>query len=642
MFTEPVRQYVTDPLVRLVTGKQGSSPSVGSMATSAADAAGLPAPQNANERVVGDAARMMAGAGGLAGAAGLAGRATSGVTGNVLEQLAARPGVQLAGAAGSGVGGGTIREAGGGPVEQFIGSLAGGLAGGAAAAKVPGLIDAAKTALTPKSTQLQNADQQIQLVLQRGGIDWSQIPERIRQGMRADVADALNTGQPLNEDALRRLLVFRRAGVTPTVGQLTQDPAQITREMNLAKTGANSTDQSLQRLPALQNRNMATLLDQLDSAGAANAPSAMDTGRAAIGSLEARAADARKNIGDLYAAARDTQGRSLPLEGGTFTRRANELLDEANVGSFLPTDIAKKMNAIAQGQYPLTVDVAEQLKTSLGNLQRGASDGNTRRALGLVRQALDEAPLQGAQGVNPGNLPAAAGTVPPSPATVGQQSIDAFNAARSANRQWMQRVEANPALKAVVDGVEPDQFVQKFVVGKGASAADVQGLANELGPEATQSMRQYLVRYLKDAATGSTDDITKFSNSSYRAALRNIGDEKLGVFFSPEEVQHLRDLGDAAKLMQSQPAGAAVNNSNSGAMLIGKGLDMLSGATSKLPLGLKDTISGTVQGLQQTRALTPRNALVLAAEPSAVPRVNPLLAAAISAPVQARQDDRRR
>jgi hypothetical protein len=326
------------------------------------------------------------------------------------------------------------------------------------------------------------------------------------------------------------------------------------------------------------------------------------------------------------------------LEGGTFTTRANQLLDEANVGSFLPTDIANKMNAIAGGKYPLTVDVAEQLKTSIGNIQRASADGNVRRALGIVRTALDEAPLQGSARANPGNMPAVAGTVPPS-VSAGQESIDAFNAARSANRAWMQRVEANPALRAVVDGVEPDQFVQRFVIGKGATAADVQSLRNELDPAAAASMRDYLVRHLRDAATNSTDDITKFSGAAYRKALGNLG-EKVNVFFTPEEVQHLRDLGDAAKYMQAQPAGSAVNNSNSGALLIGKGLDMLSSA-AKLPMNAaKAVLSGTLQGYQQGQALAPRNALQTLAAPKPGLRVNPLLAAVAPSEVRSK-DDRR-
>ena len=37
----------------------------------------------------------------------------------------------------------------------------------------------------------------------------------------------------------------------------------------------------------------------------------------------------------------------------------------------------------------------------------------------------------------------------------------------------------------------------------------------------------------------------------------------------------MRAVGRAASYMQNQPVGSAVNNSNSGALLLGKGLDML-------------------------------------------------------------------
>ena len=639
--TEPVRQFVVNPLARLVGAPEAASS--GDAASTLADKIGLPSPQTADERVVGDAARMVAGAGGMAGATGAAARGVSGVAQNVLQNLAARPGVQAVGAATSGLAGGSVREAGGGDAEQFAASLAGGVGGGIAADKLAGAARGVGNAITrmvtPKATELAKADQQINLTLSRSGVDWSQVPERIRQSLREDAAQALANGQPLNAEALQRLLVFRRAGVTPTVGQLTQDPGQITREMNLAKAGANSTDASLQALPSLQNTNVQALLRRLDEAGAANAPTASGAGQAVIDSLGKTVARNKNEIGSLYSAARDTSGRSAPLDGYTFTKSANEALDQANVGSFLPPDIAKKMNGIATGEIPLTVDVSEQLKTSLGNLQRNASDGNARHALKLVRQALDDTPLMPAPQVNPGNLPAVIGTVPPSPAAIGKESVDAFTKARAANREWMQRIEGNPALAAVVDGVEPDQFVQKFVVGNGASAKDVRALAGELDPQARESMRQYLVAYLRDKATNGDRDIAKFGGQTYRNALRGIAD-KLPAFFDDAEIQHLKDIGDAAKYMQAQPAGSAVNNSNSGAMLIGKGLDLLANVSGKLPLGLNDTITGTIQGLQQRQALTPRNALQTLAAPRSGSRViNPLLAITASPPVDARQND---
>ena len=159
-----------------------------------------------------------------------------------------------------------------------------------------------------------------------------------------------------------------------------------------------------------------------------------------------------------------------------------------------------------------------------------------------------------------------------------------------------------------------------------------------------QSIRQFIVSHLKAAATSNTEDITKFSNAGYRAALRNIGDEKLAVFFSPSEIQQLKAIGDAAKYMQAQPVGSAVNNSNSGALVLGRGLDMLDSIANYVPLGGRDIIKGFIQGAQQTQVLRPQNALIQAAGvPQPAPlRVNPLLAATVVSPVQAAEDKRRK
>jgi len=627
------------------------------------DAVGI-SPKNADERVIGDMTRTGYGAMGLVGGAQRAANVATGVTRNVATQMAANPASQVVGGATAGGAGGSVRESGGGPMEQFIASLVAGVGGGLAANKLGQTAQSGSNALarrlTPQTTQIRAADQQITLALERSGVDWSQVPERIRQGLREEVAQALNTGGQLNADALRRLLVFRATGTTPTVGMLTQNPGQITREINLAKTGANSTDQALQRLPNLQNENMQTLLNRLDDAGAAGAPDTATAGARGITGLQGRVAQARGNINNLYNTARDSQGRSLPLDGSAFTTRANQMLDEAMVGGALPDDVANIMNRIARGEMPFTVEIAEQIKTRLGNLQRGTSDGGARMALGIVRQALDDAPLRPSPQVNPGNMPAVPGTVPPSNLTTGQQSIDAFNAARGANRQYMQTLEANPALAAVDDAVGAVRgnpglrsvedvvgaagFVKKYITGASATPGQVRSLVQQVGPQGAQALRQNIVRYLRDAATNSTDDITKFSNDAYRRALRDIGDEKLLALFSPEEVLNLRNVGQAAKYMQAQPAGSAVNNSNSGALVMGRGLDMLERAAGYVPLGGRDIIRGVIQGAQQSQVLAPRNALVnrIAPQPMGNNALAPLLAAPLVAPAQAGQDNRRR
>lgn len=622
LFASPFK-FVTDKALG-TTGKTASE-----MGKSAADWLGLPKPRTAGERVVGDATRMMAGAGGM-GVAGRLAQGAAGLPGQVGEFFAANPMQQIVSSIGAGGAGGAVREAGGGPGMQAGAALLGGIAAPIGFSAGQSAANVAKAKLMPRQAT-QEVEQQIALTLRQQGIDWSAIPERIKQPMRAEVQQALSTGRGLNPDAVRRLLDFRTVGATPTRGMLTQDPVQITREMNLAKTGANSTDVGLQRLPQLQNQNTNTLLGALDEMGAARALDDAAVGSQNIGALEGLIRGERGNVNSLYSAARDTSGRSASLDGANFSRRANQMLDQEMVGGALPQDVANNLNRIARGEVPFTVDYAEQLKTVIGNLQRNSSDGNARTALGLVRRALDEAPLVQATGANPGNLPAVAGSVPTSPAVLGEQSIAAFNQARSANRQMMQRLEANPALRAVDDAISAarsnpelgtvadivgsERFLTKYVLGGDVSPRHVQDLAAHVGPQGQQALRDATIARLRSAATNGTNDVAKFSPASYNKALMNIGERKLlAMGFEPEDVRRLQAVGRVGTLMKSQPDGAAVNNSNSGAMLVGRAMDLLDSVAGRLPLGLDTTIQGTLRGVQQGQALSAPGALTLPAQ----------------------------
>lgn len=626
--TEPIRTMVVNPLAKMLGAGQAEPLAAG--ASRFADTLGLPKPETPDERVVGDASRLVAGGAGMVrGAQGVA-DATTGLTSNVAKMFAANPGTQLAAAAGAGGAGGSVREAGGTPGEQAVAALAGGLA-------APTVMGAAQSAgnrisqfFRPAMVE-QQVDQQIELTLRRQGVDWQQVPERVRQGLRAEVQQAMRANEgELDGPALSRLLDFRRVeGATPTRGMVTLDPAQITRERNLAKTGANSLDVGMQQLSRVENANNRSLIDGLNTAGAAGADDAVTTGGRVIGALQ-RSLDAeRGNVNQLYAAARDSAGRSFPLDGVAFTTQANRALDDALLGGALPPSVAQHLNRIAQGEVPFTVDYAEQLKTAIGALQRGTSDGQQRMALSLVRRALDDAPVMslgqqtgaaGARAVNPGNLPAVRGA-----ADLGEDAVAAFNQARAANRQMMQRIENTPALQAVYDGVEPDKFVQRFITGNGpdASIRSIQALRREIAndPQALQSVRGNIAAYLKDKALGgSADEVGNFSASNFRKALDGIGDQKLRAFFSSEEIDQLRAVGRVASYMTVQPKGSAVNNSNSGALVLGRGMDFLDALAGRLPVG-QDTIRGFVRGAQQRSAQNVAPVLVQPAVQQQVPRL---------------------
>ena len=560
-------QIFTEPVAGLMRSAGIKTKPLGEIASGLADTVGLPKPGTSQERVVGDATRLLAGTGGVLGAS----RAVAqlpGMVGTVGAGMAANPTAQLTGAVGAGAMGGLSREGGGNEMQQAGAALIGGVAGG----MVPGAANAAVNAGKRLFNQLtpQQMDVQISNVLQRAGMDYSQVPERARQSLRTQMQDALRAGQELDPAAVRRLAEFQTIGATPTRGMVTQDPVRITQEMNLAKMGANSADGGLQGLARVQNQNNARLIDVMNESGA-NRGDPFRAGQQTIGAIQGRDADMASRVSGLYQQARDTSGRSAQLNGAAFTRTANQALDEGLLGGALPKDVADHMNRIARGEVPFDVNYAEQLKTRIAALQRATSDGSARMALGTVRRALDETPLMSAPTVNPGNLPAVPGTVPPSPMQLGQESINAFNQARDAARQRFGWQESARPIEAALNGAQPDKFVENFVIR--GSVADASAVARNAP---TEEVKNAILAHLKEKSLGgAADEVGKFSQSAYNKALNQIGDRKLALFFTPDEVNQLRTVGRVASYMQNQPVGSAVNNSNSGALLLGKGLDVL-------------------------------------------------------------------
>lgn len=576
--TEPIRA-VTDRLF----GQAGKTVPLGVLASQGADKLGLPSPQGANERVVGDATRLVAGAGGIGGVGRLA-SAAPGAVGEAGRLLSSNMGQQLGAAAGAGLAGGASREAGGGPLMQGAASLVGGVAGGlgvqGAQSVTRGAVNAAKRVM-PGQTQLvqQRIDQRINIILQEQGIDPATITPAMRTAMREQVGKAMQTGGPLNPEAVARLADYTRLNMTPTRARLTLDPYDVTQEQNAAKLAA-ATGAREARLPQIAQENNRRLISTIDDMGGARPPDPYGQGNAVSGAILAQDEQLNRGVSSLYQQARDTSGRSAQLDGAAFTRQASQLLDDGLLGGALPPSVQQHLNRIAQGEVPFTVDYAEQLKTAIGNLQRATNDGQTRMALGVVRRALDDTPLMSAPQVNPGNLPAVLGTVPPSPATLGQQSIDSFNQARQAARQRFQWQESSPVIQRAIDGAIPDTFIQNNIISKAAGFDGVQRAAETINqnPAAREAVRTAIVQHIKDAAIGKggTSQTGNFSGRAVEAALRDIGDRKLGLFFGPEEVETLKAMARTGAFEVFQPRGSAVNNSNTAAGVGGASADAVS------------------------------------------------------------------
>ena len=609
IFTEPIAagmRYAGIPV-------DPTSKAIGSLF----DKVGL-TPKNAEERVIGDISRTVAGAGNLIGL----GRGLASAGANRFGKafggfLSEQPAAQLGGAIGSGFAGGAVRESGGSEGDQVIGSVLGGLTGAAARNQILRADDAFQKA-TSRLSDLVNPgrippiDLKIEAKLKGSDIDWSLIPERVRQSVRRDVQQALKVGDDLDAEALRRLVDFRSVGATPTRGTLTLDPVQITQERNLAKSGANSRDINAQRLTSIQADNNAALLRNIEDLGASRGSDIHAMGDRGIAGLQNWLDENQDEIRKLYQAARDSKGRSLPLDGIGFANKAAELLDQNLLGYALPGDVRNHLNKIARKEVPFNVDYAEQLKTVIGKLQRGTNDGSTRMALGMVRRALDDVTPAGSidtgSGIpNPGNLPAARTQNAILPMEEG--AIAAFKRARAANREMMVQVEKTPALQKLRNGdISPDDFIRRYVTSQSAKVRDVSEMVKVIGKNGKEALRDGVLSQLREAATGGAkDEIAKFSAVGFRRALDKIGDRKLDLLFSKEDVKALKALSRVADYTTHQPVGSAVNNSNSGALLVGKGMDLLNGMGRLGDFlkigGLGDQLNVIVRGRQEKRAL---------------------------------------
>lgn len=529
---------------------------------------------------MGDATRLLAGTGGMLGASrGLA--QLPGMLGTVGAGMSANPTAQLTSATGAGTMGGLSREGGGSELQQAVAALIGGVAGG----MVPGAANATVNAgkrlfnrLTP-----QQMDVQISNVLQRAGMDYSQVPERARQSLRTQMQDALRAGQELDPAAVRRLAEFQTIGATPTRGMVTQDPVRITQEMNLAKMGANSADGQLQGLARVQNQNNTRLIDVMNEAGAGRGDP-LAAGERVASTVLGRQADLRGAEKAAWDAAKSSPGYKQPISSKVISD-INQTLGDEGLMPFMSPTISRYMEAFQTGQ-PFTPQDYRNLQSMLSReVFKGGNEGAAAKAAARVLASADVLPITNPRGIDfgtsviTGDMAQRLRAMDAAP----EAAISAVNQARGATRAAYAYEDSNALVRSVLSesgASDPTRIAQKFIVG--GTPREAQMLAQEVGPQGMPVIRDALLAHLKDKAlSGASDEIGKFSQSAFNRALNQIGDRKLALFFSPEELTQLRTVGRVASYMQNQPVGSAVNNSNSGALLLGKGIDLL----NKIPGG---------------------------------------------------------
>ena len=155
--------------------------------------------------------------------------------------------------------------------------------------------------------------------------------------------------------------------------------------------------------------------------------------------------------------------------------------------------------------------------------------------------------------------------------------------ARSAYKQRVQDIESTPALKAAIDGVEPDKAFDKYV--KNANAADIVRMMDKLkktpnGQQNIADIQGATIEHLLEQATKSNNGA--FSPHALNRALKSLGDNRMKAIFTPEQIARINDIKKVADILVQQPLGAHVNHSNTANVLIKQLLGIVSLA-GKIP-----------------------------------------------------------
>ena len=348
-------------------------------------------------------------------------------------------------------------------------------------------------------------------------------------------------GVPANDINLEALNRHVEADSLPvpvrlTKGQASQDVNVLSHEMNsrgrdpeLAQRYNEQNGQLLENINAIRDKAAPDVYatHHVENAeGIINAYKDLDAQRTAA-------------ISDKYKALRDAAGGDIPIDAKQFANNAFQSLGKELKTDFLPPAFDRQLNAYKEGA-PMTYENFEAMRSNLASAMRTAEragDGNAVRALGIVRDSLEQLPLT----KEAANLKPLA------------------DVARNAARERFQLLQKDPAYQAAVNDVAPDKFINKYVIG--GNVRDLETMLQQLGKdsEASQHVRSATINWLKNKA-GIVDNNGNFSQAGFNRAMQQI-EPKLQQLVG-ESTPQLKTLGNVARYTQAQPRGSFVNNSN--------------------------------------------------------------------------------
>lgn len=517
------------------------------------------------------------------GAATTVGRALQGGVGGMLGGLAATPvtntadmsfGMQKAGQGVAGAVGGAVAAPVLGKVIDLV------------APRVKALQASITNPQVLAARTITETDEALRRVFLDMGIDQQNIPQDVVMQLRKDVLASFKQGQRLDGASALRKMDFDAQNLPALRGQITRDPGQYSRDMNLR--GIEGVGEPIAELLARQNQK---ITGDLAKFGGVKAAEKFPAGDAMAASLAKFDDEFSGSVSRAYKNARASSGKDWDIPLGGLSSDVQGVVDDFGVGgekNAIPSAIYARMKSLGIVGDDMTqrkvfnYEEADKLLKQINSHMKGGENGSLSALHGSVKKAILD----------------------------GGGDGDPFAPARKLAKERFDLLDAVPALKAVVDGkVAPDDFVERFIVN--GKVKDLQRLAKIMPADDMAEAKKQLARVIYEGAfKGNATGDKAASPAGLQNAMKKIGTDKLKVFFSDAEIDELNRLTRVTAYANTEPAwGTVARGGNPGGVLLG-GIARLGGAGTAVGKSLPLLGAGLDAGTKSLRASAALNTQV--------------------------------
>jgi hypothetical protein len=449
---------------------------------------------------------------------------------------------------------------------------------------------ASRLASLPKSIGGQTTDKAIQFnlaaTLKSEGVDWGKLSTEVQSAMVKDVRAAIKAGKPITPDQISRYADFMTVtGKAPTRGQLTMDPMLFKQEQNLK--GIQGVGEDLTQLFDSQNRSFFERFKATQAGIPSQNIEKIDAGRAIIPQLNEVNKAGQKAVRDSYNAAKNAAGRDAEVPMTRLAQTFGEMRGQLDM-DLLPSTLRKRLQSFGldDGKQTklFTIDEAENILKTI-NANYDPMKPAAARAMDEIRRAVKES----INDIADTNVPAAG----------------AFSAARKTASERFKLLEATPALQAAKDGkLTPDDLIETFVIGKGAKVDELASLIKVGGPGVQNDVRAAVLGRLRDVAQGGSPDAApQFQYAAFDREVKRIGQEKLKLIFSADEVAEINRLVRVGSVANWNPKSVTFARSGTA-----QSLTELMQRVQGVPFANRVVAAPIMSAIQQNQAYNAANA----------------------------------